>query len=373
MTLDGLLGRLSLRPGAAPAIVCARPMVGAAMMKRLTEGRRATLLPDLLATVFTLCAEAQRATARRAVRAAFGLADTPADAARDAQMLALVTAREHLQRLALDLPALVPAEGAPADPAWIRDAPVMSLPQRLASGGDVLQPVAAALPGWLERRLFGMPPADWLRAWQAGRGAWLDEWSRSRAHPFARWLRGVRDEALALPLPCRALGLAGQGEAGWRALGRELAADPQLAERPHWQAAPAETGPWTRQGRPDPVASPWDRHGARLADLAHVALHACERPLACGALTLAPGEGLAWSEMSRGLLVHWVRLEEGPRAVDVARAELYRVIAPTEWNFHPEGALAAAVARATPRQARLAAATLDPCMSFDVEPEAQDA
>lgn len=371
MTLDGLVGRLSLRPGARPAIVCARPMVGAAMMKRLTEGRRATLLPDLLGAVFTLCAQAQRATARRALRAAFGLPETDADAAHDALVLALVTAREHLQRLAIDLPTLVPADGAP-DPGWSRDAPVMSLPQRLAGQGE-LPAIAAGLPGWLERRLFGMPVAEWLHAWQAGRGDWLDAWSRTQPHPVARWLRAVADEARAYTLPCRALDLAAEGEAGWRALAAGLATDPSLAERPLWHGAAAETAPWTRRGRVEPVRTLWDRLGGRLADLAHVALHAGARPLACGALHIAPGEGIAWSEMSRGLLVHWVRLEDGAQAVDVARAELYRVIAPTEWNFHPEGALAASFRHATPAQARLAAATLDPCLAFDVEPEARDA
>lgn len=367
-----LAGRLTLRPGAAEAVVCARPIVGAPMMKRLTEGRRATLLPDLLATVFTLCAEAQRATSRRAVRAAFGLADSPADAARDALTLALTTAREHLQRLALDLPTLVPADGVPADPGWMRDAPVMSLPQRLAGSGDVLRSVSDALPGWLERRLFGMPVAEWLQAWQAGHGDWLQAWSQDRTHPVARWLQAVQDEARACVLPCRALGLVAEVEAGWRTLAAGLAADPQLAERPRWQGLPAETGPWTRAARSEPVATAWDRLGARLADLAHIALHG-PAPLACGALAVAPGEGIAWSEMSRGLLVHWVRLESGDAAVDVARAEVYRVIAPTEWNFHPDGALAAAIARATPPVARLVAATLDPCLAFEVEPEVHDA
>jgi coenzyme F420-reducing hydrogenase alpha subunit len=91
-------------------------------------------------------------------------------------------------------------------------------------------------------------------------------------------------------------------------------------------------------------------------------------PLACGALALAPGEGIAWTEMSRGLLMHWVRLEEGARQPDTARVALYRVLAPTEWNFHPRGALGLALAagRLDAAAARLAALALDPCIRFDV-------
>lgn len=372
MTLPGFVGRLSLHPGQAPSVVCQRPMVGADMMRRLTEGRRATLLPDLLGTVFTLCATAQRATSRRAVRAAFGLPEAKADAERDALVLALTTAREHLQRLALDLPSLVPQPGIAPDPAWVRDAPVMALPQRAGGpAGDALASAAASLADWLQRRLLGMPCGRWLDAWHRGGGAWLDDWSRTHEHPFTRWLRAVHDAATPFVMPCRALDLVGDGEPGWRALAAGLAADATLAEHPRWQGAPAETGPWTRHGRAEPVHTLWDRLGARVADLVVIALLASERPLACGALTVAPGEGLAWSEMSRGLLVHWVRLEDGP--LDVARAEVYRVIAPTEWNFHPEGALAHALAAAGPVQARLAAATLDPCLPFDVNPELRHA
>lgn len=372
MTLPSLLGRLSLHPGQVPSVVCQRPMVGADMMRRLTEGRRATLLPDLLGTVFTLCATAQRATSRRAVRAAFGLPEATADAERDALVLALTTAREHLQRLALDLPTLVPQPGIAADPTWVRDAPVMALPQRAGGpAGDALASAAASLPDWLQRRLLGVDCGRWLDAWHRDGGAWLDEWSRTHDHPWTRWLRAVRDDARAFVMPCRALDLVGEGEAGWRTLAAGLAEDAALAEHPRWHGAPAETGPWTRHGRAEPVHTLWDRLGARVADLVVIALLATERPLACGALTVAPGEGLAWSEMSRGLLVHWVRLEEGP--VDVARAEVYRVIAPTEWNFHPEGALAQALARPGAEGARLAAATLDPCLPFDVTPELRHA
>lgn len=376
MSFDALVGRLSLRPGSATPIVCQRPMIGADMMRRLTEGRRASLLPDLVGAVFTLCASAQRATARRAVRAAFGLAEPPADAARDALVLALTTAREHLQRCALDLPTLLPQPGLVPDAGWMRDAPVRALPARAdGPARDALATAAAALPGWLERRFFGLPPARWLEAWQADADGWLQHWSCTHEHPFARWLLAVRDDARAFTLPGRALGLVAEGEPGWCAFAADLAADPQRAERPLWHGLPAESGAWTRAAAPQAVPTLWHRLGARLADLARLALHPHDAPLAAGALTLAPGEGIAWSEMSRGLLVHWVRLEAGPQAVDVARAELYRVIAPTEWNFHPDGALARALAvpGMDAARARLAAAVMDPCLPVDLAAEVRDA
>jgi Ni,Fe-hydrogenase I large subunit len=81
--------------------------------------------------------------------------------------------------------------------------------------------------------------------------------------------------------------------------------------------------------------------------------------LATGAMKLGPGQALAWCEMARGLLLHWVQLDAQGAVQD------YRVVAPTEWNFHPDGALARALA-ALPASDTLAASTLaaafDPCV-----------
>ena len=92
-----------------------------------------------------------------------------------------------------------------------------------------------------------------------------------------------------------------------------------------------------------------------------------------GALPLAPGEGLAWVEMARGLLVHRVRLQDSADGPLIADA---RVLAPTEWNVHPQGHLAQALARLDPADAQSAArlaVAFDPCVAFEVAPPvAQD-
>ncbi len=365
---DRLAGRLTLAPGSAAPITCERPMVRAALMRRLTEGRRATLLPDLMGSVFALGATAQRATARRAVEAAWGYPVVPpADAELEALQLALATAREHLQRFALDLPQLLPQPGVAADPKWLRDAPVMVAPAP-GSHAAALRATRDKLSGWLERRLFGLPTAEWLRRWRADPGAWLAEWSAGRDHGLARWLAAVRPRAQALQLPCRPLALLQAGEAGLRELDAALAADPDLAEQPLWQGAPAETGPWTRSLRPEATAAGydlWRRLGARLADVAALAEG---ESLAAGAATLAEGVGIAWTEMSRGLLVHWIRLEPGRPPGEGSRAADYRVFAPTEWNFHPQGAFGRALAGGAldAEDTRLAALALDPCVQFEV-------
>ena len=78
------------------------------------------------------------------------------------------------------------------------------------------------------------------------------------------------------------------------------------------------------------------------------------------------GTGLAQVQAARGLLVHRLTLELG-RLTD------YRILAPTEWNFHPQGAAALGLAtlpatdEATLRRlAGLFITALDPCVAYDI-------
>jgi hypothetical protein len=84
------------------------------------------------------------------------------------------------------------------------------------------------------------------------------------------------------------------------------------------------------------------------------------------AATLSTGTGLAQVQAARGLLVHRLTLEQG-RLAD------YRILAPTEWNFHPQGAaalgLATLPAADDPTLRRLAGlfiTALDPCVAYDI-------
>jgi Ni,Fe-hydrogenase I large subunit len=77
--------------------------------------------------------------------------------------------------------------------------------------------------------------------------------------------------------------------------------------------------------------------------------------------------GIAWVENARGLLIHQVYLDQD-------RISSYRIVAPTEWNFHPTGALALALEgthagdldAAKDRTTRLVH-SLDPCVACHVE------
>jgi hypothetical protein len=370
-SIDALAGRLTVRPGTALPLAGRRPVVGAALMQRLTTGLPALQLPQRLASVFSLCSSAHSLTSARAVRAALGQSEDAAQQQREDLLLRLWTAREHLQRLAIDLPRQVPVDGVAADAAWLRGGPLQHLPAVAAGGADVASMEALllqqqALLSWLEQTVFGQAAPYWLAAF---RDDALQSWCAKHPHPVARWLHGVGPLATGRVLPARPVNLLDEGEPGLRALASSLAQAPDFAWLPMWQGAAAETGCWTRAALPAAARHPrhaWDRWLARLAELLHLA-----QPgpwLRFGALPLGDGQALAWTEMSRGLLLHGVQLQ-GEGAGATVRA--CRVLAPTEWNFHPQGSLATWLSQPglAPREVAAAVAALDPCVEVDLHLE----
>jgi Ni,Fe-hydrogenase I large subunit len=79
--------------------------------------------------------------------------------------------------------------------------------------------------------------------------------------------------------------------------------------------------------------------------------------------------------MARGLLVHWLRVDAQ------GRVERYGVLAPTEWNFHPQGAAAQVLSALDAKQpapqlaaaAAVLVAAFDPCVDYELAPARDDA
>ena len=85
------------------------------------------------------------------------------------------------------------------------------------------------------------------------------------------------------------------------------------------------------------------------------------------AVPVASGIGRTMVETARGLLMHEIVLD-GERIAD------YSIVAPTEWNFHPQGPLAgwltgreASDHEALRNFAACGVAALDPCVRWDLQ------
>jgi hypothetical protein len=280
--------------------------------------------------------------------------------------------REHVRRLFLDWPRFLGGDD--------RDLAQVGLV--LGSCPAFTSMSAQAVPhplmqAWLAQHVFGMAAQVWLDCWEREPRQWLAQWAQDfRTLPACLLLRcqSVAERLVATP---RALRVHADAAALAR-LAQHVSEDAGYTNAPQWEGQCAETGTWTRlnDAPPKSAQSAWLRLGSRLAEVARLCLPdaagRCGSGWLCsGAIALAPGEGMAWVEMARGLLVHWLQLDAD------GRVAACRVLAPTEWNFHPQGAVAAALenmpAQACAEQvARVntLVAAYDPCVRFEIQTNA---
>jgi uptake hydrogenase large subunit len=356
-------GRITVRihPGAKTGcrvgIQSSRPQIA----QRLLAGLEPPMAVQRIGQAFSLCGQAQQAVAGLACQAAQGLSGdvpTPEPVCRE---LAL----EHAWRLLLDWPAEI--------------GQTPELPALLALRQATPEAFAATLEQVLTRHLLGEAPAQWLaRSPEA-----MADWLHQAPTPTAARLAALDNPAsppdtAAEPLPFLPP-LADWTPDQATRLARLALEDAGFCGAPTWQGTPAETGALVRT-RAHPLLAagmkvlPAADHSsqlfvrllARLIEMAEMPgrIHT-GRTTPMRAWHLADNLGLAGVETARGLLFHVVRLER------VAIAN-YRILAPTEWNFHPQGPLAQSLAGLTPgpdlqRRARLLCRALDPCVAFDLE------
>jgi coenzyme F420-reducing hydrogenase alpha subunit len=360
-----------------------RPLHASRLLENVAPDEALKRIPR----VFSICATAQCEAALRACEQALGLTPSPAQRRARSMLVWMETAREHLLRILLDWPGFL-------------DEPVPG--ERLPQVMRLLPDLRRALFGEAQPfRLDGRPAIDFtaligaidalrvLTAQVLGSDGGLSSPLHSRT-AFDAWL--ARGDALPARL------LRHVRELGWQGLGctqeawlpaldaealRTRLATPDtdaFVAAPDWQGAHYETTALERQRRQPLVADLLANEGnglltrlvARLVELEDIpkqlerARLALERDDACGdgAAAGAIGDGLAQVEAARGRLIHYVEIARGA-------IRRFRILAPTEWNFHPAGVAAQglltlcgddeAVLR---RQAALWINAIDPCVGF---------
>lgn len=338
--LDSLAGCLTVYPGRARPhnLVSTRPD----WVNKLAQGKRASVLPDLLASLFSLCGHAHRLCANLAIQAAHELTDPPTPTS--SQSLQMGTLTEHLRAVCLDWPRHLTID--PGKRTEFQERAMGSLrtcPTSLNRQSSESRRTVAGLSDWIGQQLLGMAPSIWLEKWERDPWFWMRQWSSGTRGWLPELLRDCMASANTIAADVVPLRVQ-DNEKELRELARQIRTRPQFSQLPLWRDQCAETGTWTRtnQEAPKRFDTPWLRLGARLAESVRLALP--DESKRCGAQWLQTGsicvgkhEGLAWVEMARGLLIHHVQLDGG----DInALTTAYHVVAPTEWNFHPRGAVA---------------------------------
>lgn len=351
-SLSALTGSYRLRPGQARSIVGSRPVVHAHTLVRVLRGQTGPALVRTVGSLFSLCAHAHQRVAALAFNAA--CPDTAPLPVAPLMHHRLETVRDHLRSMALDWPArLRLAQPQTRRLLALADSPVMqgaSDQMTTQQATQALTQLHLALNA-TDHPLYPSPLPD------------LCDWN---------------DLAERLQPPLAALDVlnleAQVQSAGLHTLARAMT-DPDFVQTPIWRGQCAETGAWTRLRHHSPsqpahtnawsrLVSRWQevRDIAAATPLAEDARH--DALLSSGALALGERCAIAWCEMARGLLCHWVKVDDQGRVAD------YRILAPTEWNFHPQGALATALGALSPVDvpaARCLAAAFDACVACEIE------
>jgi hypothetical protein len=353
---------VSSRDGSIAGVLAARPLED---------------VPRLASQLFPLCGMAHAAAALSAIEAALGVVPSPAQEA----LRELVVLAEHGAtvgwRILMDWSAIL--DGAPDVRACadIRRAvaALNTIAERggwLRLGGGHLRIDRNNLEQNL-RALSRMLDALFPEALDLSFGE-LEETLQNGSSVPARLLRKVRAE-LPADYGRHVLPLLPARSADWFAV--RLAADSTFSDAPTLDGIAAEVGPLAAQ-RHALVKEALAHWGPSLATrllaaaldafvvsqrLSHISERLTDDDPAAADVARA-GQGAGVVETARGPLAYYVEVEGG-------RVRLLRSVAPTEWNFHPNGPFVAALKTAPEvaepvAAARLLAASFDPCVPFDI-------
>lgn len=350
-------------------------------------GKSPELALDTIPLLFTLCGNAQAYAALLACRTALGMAaDRDLDSARD-MLVQLETLREHAWRILLDWPGFL--DIAPDKKALaallkfdvlfkrnlFRHGEAFRLDSRLDINLTQLTRLIDELETLIDAAIFNGRLTGFL---QLNTETQLRNWvGQNDALPAnllsylysQDWAAAGQNDIACLP------------ELQTEALNRQMQQQDltTYSRTPHWQGRCFETTLLNRQLSQPLISALHTRYGngliiRMLTRLMEVALipsqlrqllaRIIDQPIVPAITAANDGIGLAQVQAARGLLIHRLEVHQG-RVCD------YCIVAPTEWNFHPEGVVAqslkqlqAETSNDLQRQAELLINAVDPCVQY---------
>jgi coenzyme F420-reducing hydrogenase alpha subunit len=328
-------------------ITSSRPMQAAKLFVGKTIDQTLQILPLL----FNICAQAQAVTFVRAIESAMAL---PVDNAVEAQREALVTIeslREHSLQILMNWPNHI---GEPLNNRKLSDA-VQSLNKLI----QLLEPRTALRYGatvvehpsfqqcalWnycralLCNLIFGMPFEQWQQACQVSIMPWAEQ-EQTQAARFINWLnqqtwKYAGHSSIKLLPEINDVQL----------VSRLSTEQERFTAQPDWQSTCYEASWFNHQQDNQGIKQLQQQVGngiytrsvARLVEIADLMKKlemffqsdsVFKKPVSASAVN-----GLAHTDAARGRLSHYV-------VIDGGIIEQFFILAPTEWNFHPQGVAA---------------------------------
>jgi len=352
---------------------------------RVFLGKTPEQVLNMVPLLFTLCANAQAYAALLACRSALGIVVAPEVDAAQQLLVQLETLREHAWRILLDWPKFVglsPNKIAIAallkfdglfKQALFKHGEAFKLDSELNKESAHITQLINELEVLINETIFNGGLAEFLKlASEAQLADWIIDNSVS-----AQLLKKIYNK-------------------NWAAIGQNnMACLPELTaievhnqmqqqglvefvKLPKWLGSCCESSLLNRQLAQPLIAGLFIQYGngllvrlvGRLSEVAGITANMRQQvsgnSISGFESAYNDGIGLAQVQAARGLLIHRLVLQQG-QVYD------YHIVAPTEWNFHPDGVVAASLKqlRATDvdelhQQAEWLINAIDPCVEYQL-------
>ncbi len=329
-------------------------------LARLFEGRAPSEAPRLAGQIFSLCGFAQATASRLALAKASG--ESVSGEARVFAAAGLLAERifETLRPLVMQWPGKLTATAQASAGQHLREA--------LKASRTI---ISMAESGWESPRVLA-DARDALRQSASAIGVPASGAEPTKGSLLETITQDLTRDDIFPRRPVEAL----EGQDDDEVVGLLVKAE-TYAQRPSLSGRIIETGPYSRMRQrqaTDAGRALSTRLSARIADLS-ASLSQLDAITEGRAVELdglmcdgvASGHGYGAVECARGRLYHAARLGS-----DGLIAQ-YRILAPTEWNFHPAGPfvetlLSSRIGAGDMARLRIAklAALFDPCVAFDI-------
>ena len=373
---------------------------------RVFTGKGVSESLSMLPLLFNICGVAQACAGVRACEQAMAMPVTEkTERIRDA-LVNMETLREHLWRLFLEWPAFTETsieKSAMAEMVKIQhdfqqalcplhaSSENNSLQDVFALGGSepqtdqaLLERVLKHFAGLLQEHVFSMPPAQWL---SLNNQQALANWAASETNIAAQLINQIINAQWSHSGACQFNPLPAMDLAQ---LYHSLQTV-NFVKQPQWLDQCCETSSLTRVKSPlvDALKADYGnglltRLVARLTEIAQLFLNIFQHCVDEQEVKkseydkytfdkqdrdkqkiarFASNQGIGQVAAARGQLVHRVK-------IDNERIEYYQILAPTEWNFHPQGVVVQSLKSLTgepqsiEKQARLLINAIDPCVAY---------
>ncbi len=365
-------------------ITTSRPL----QAQRIFIGKTPKQVLGIIPLMYNICATAQSRAALKSLQQGLQLeADPKAEIARD-MLLLVEIAKEHLLRILIDWPELLDIEtgrkkltfisrlGADFKSALFPRGQAFCLESELKIDHKQIKYLIENLGKQLSERVFLVSCSDWLACNDLDA---VQQWLEQSDTIISRSLKQilVSNYAKIGVSECHHLPELDHQQL-LKCFNREDAEN--FIALPQWQNHSFESTVLSRQLQHPLIQSLYSEYKnglltrclARLVELAKI-------PQQLGLLLeqlnghhfepvakQQDSHGLAQLESARGRLIHRAEIKRG-------LISKYQILAPTEWNFHPQGVLAQSLAGLDTKNskdlqkfARLIINAIDPCVGYEL-------